>query len=163
MDAGPREGSQRRGAEMGAAGLWSQSSPPRSFHTAANQRVCWVEGKVQASEKGCMARFASLKLVKQLWGLPQTCRDEVEVAILRVHMVFAEGDSKIAVLGPAVFSTQALPVKRLAMQSSTRAWSRPSSRRVAHPWPACGDPKAGKCPPCPPVHGSMKIPVWVGV
>lgn len=34
-----------------------------------------------------MARFASLKVVKQLWGLPQTCRDEVEVAVLGVHTV----------------------------------------------------------------------------
>lgn len=42
---------------------------------------------MQVSEKGCMARFASLKVEKQLWGLPQTCRDEVEVAILRVHTV----------------------------------------------------------------------------
>ena len=72
---------------MGAAGPWSQSSSPPSFHTGGNQRVCWVKGKVQASEKGYMSRFASLKLVKQLWGIPQTCRDEVEVAMLRVHMV----------------------------------------------------------------------------
>ena len=56
-------------------------------YTGGNQRVCWVKGKVQVSEKGCMARFASLKVEKQLWGLPQTCRDEVEVAILRVHTV----------------------------------------------------------------------------
>ena len=86
MEAGPREGSRRRGGEMGAAGPWSQSSPPPSY-TGGNQRVCWVKGKVQVSEKGCMARFASLKVEKQLWGLPQTCRDEVEVAILRVHTV----------------------------------------------------------------------------
>lgn len=60
LSAGPSLGSQKRGAEVGAAGLWScggvtlprQSTP--SFHTGGNQSVLGGE-RVQVIQKGCPA------------------------------------------------------------------------------------------------------------
>lgn len=68
-----------------------------------------------------MARFASLKGGEAVMGPPTDLQRRGGGCHPQgTYSCFAKGDSKIAILGPAVFSTCS-PVKCLAVLSRTRA------------------------------------------